>query len=150
MAVDTDNRSPEQISLTRFLRERLRRRLDSEHEQAFLRVVIVFILAAYYFTLAALGNFTTPALAWGFYWALGYLLLSLVYVGLILAWPHISPPRRLAAMVTDFATLTAMMHWGARPARRSICFTSGLPSATASASAIAIWPPRPWSARPAC
>jgi two-component system sensor histidine kinase RpfC len=112
MAVDTDNRSPEQISLTRFLRERLRRRLDSEHEQAFLRVIIVFILAAYYFTLAALGNFTTPALAWGFYWALGYLLLSLVYVGLILAWPHISPPRRLAAMVTDFATLTAMMHWG--------------------------------------
>jgi two-component system sensor histidine kinase RpfC len=112
MAADTDNRNPEQISLTRFLRERLRRRQDSEHEQAFVRVVIVLILAAYYLILAALSDFTIPAYSWGFYWASGYLVLSLVYVALILAWPHISPPRRLAAMVTDFATLTALMHWG--------------------------------------
>jgi two-component system sensor histidine kinase RpfC len=112
MAADTDNRASEQISLTRFLRDRLRRRQDSEHEQAIVRVVIVFILAAYYFTLSALNDFSLPAYNWGFYWASGYLALSLVYVGLILAWPNISPPRRLAAMVTDFATLTALMHWG--------------------------------------
>ncbi|MGH6938551.1 MAG: hypothetical protein ACREE8_05895, partial [Hypericibacter sp.] len=112
MAADTDNRNPEQISLTRFLRERLRRRQDSEHEQAIVRVVIVLILAAYYLILSALHDFAAPAFSWGFYWAAGYLVISLVYVALILAWPHISPPRRLVAMVTDFATLTALMHWG--------------------------------------
>ena len=78
MAADTDNRNPEQISLTRFLRERLRRRQDSEHEQAFVRVVIVLILAAYYLILAVLNDFTVPSFSWGFYWASGYLVLSLV------------------------------------------------------------------------
>ena len=55
MAADTDNRTSEQISLTRFLRERLRLRQDSEHEQAFVRVVIFLIL-------------DIPALVWLLVW----------------------------------------------------------------------------------
>jgi two-component system sensor histidine kinase RpfC len=112
MTPDADNDVREQVSLTRFLRERLRRRQDSEHEQAIVRVVIVGILAVYFLALSSLGDFADQDYLKGLYWALGYFVLSCCYVALIVAWPHVSPPRRLTAMITDFATLTALMHWG--------------------------------------
>jgi len=113
MAVETEAEQPnEPRSLTRILKARLGARRDSEHEQAIIRVVIVVILAVYYYFLALGENFTVPGLVNGLYWALGYLVMSIVGVGCIVAWPQVSPPRRLLYMVTDMATLAALMHWG--------------------------------------
>src|SRR5262245_49268381 len=95
-----------------FVRQRLRGRLDSEHEQAIVRIIIVAVLVTYYATLAWLHDFSEPRFAWGARWAAGYLLVSIVYVGLIVAEPGISPARRLTACVTDFATLAVLLHWG--------------------------------------
>src|SRR5579871_1576376 len=94
------------------LRRRLKGRADSEHEQAIVRIVIVFILAAYYLTLDIAHGFGEPRFGWGALWAAGYLVLSVVYVGMIVARPAISPPRRIAAMITDMTTLSALMYFG--------------------------------------
>ncbi|MGD9743263.1 MAG: ATP-binding protein [Dongiaceae bacterium] len=94
------------------LKARFKDRTDSEHEQAIIRVVIVLILAIYYFFLAYGAEFADPGFLKGLYWSLGYLALSVVGVGLIVAWPQVSPARRLAFMITDMATLAALMHWG--------------------------------------
>jgi two-component system sensor histidine kinase RpfC len=95
-----------------FLRGRLRGRPDSEHEQAIVRIVIVALLALYYFILAWAHGFAEMRFAWGAIWAAVYLFVSVFYVGLIAARPGISPARRLTAMVTDFATLAVLLHWG--------------------------------------
>ena len=65
------------------LRRRLKGRADSEHEQAIVRVVIVFILAAYYLSLDLAYGFSESRFGWGALWAAGYLVLSVVYVGMI-------------------------------------------------------------------
>src|SRR5579871_6257778 len=54
------------------LRRRLKGRADSEHEQAIVRIVIVFILAAYYLTLDIAHGFGEPRFGWGALWALMY------------------------------------------------------------------------------
>src|SRR5262249_36502814 len=77
-----------------------------------VRIIIVAVLVTYYATLAWLHDFSEPRFAWGALWAAGYLLVSIVYVGLIVAEPGISPARRLTACVTDFATLAVLLHWG--------------------------------------
>jgi len=94
------------------LRRRLKGRADSEHEQAIVRIVIVFILAAYYLSLDFAHGFSESRFGWGALWAAGYLVLSIVYVGMIVARPAISPPRRIAAMITDMTTLSALMYFG--------------------------------------
>ena len=94
------------------VRRRLRGRADSEHEQAIVRIVIVFILAAYYLTLDIVHGFGEARFGWGALWAAGYLVLSVVYVAMIVARPAISPPRRIAAMITDMTTLSALMYFG--------------------------------------
>jgi two-component system sensor histidine kinase RpfC len=91
--------------------KRLRDRPDSEHEQAIVRLVLVFILGAY---LSIVGGLT--AFDHGSYWltmivASVYLSLSVVYLALIVIWPAPSPVRRLAAMVTDMTTLGLVMHF---------------------------------------
>jgi two-component system sensor histidine kinase RpfC len=94
------------------IRRRLKGRADSEHEQAIVRVVIVFILAAYFFALDVTHDFGESRFGWGALWALGYLVLSVGYVAMIVARPGISPPRRIAAMITDMTTLSVLMYLG--------------------------------------
>ena len=112
MASDADIEPSQPQSLSGLLKARLHRRQDSEHEQAIIRVVIVAILATYYFFLAQGADFAPGGFMDGLYWALGYLVLSVIGVGCIVAWPGVSPPRRLVYMVTDMATLSVLMHWG--------------------------------------
>ena len=112
MASDADIEPRQPQSLSGLLKARLHRRQDSEHEQAIIRVVIVAILATYYFFLAQSADFASGGFMDGLYWALGYLVLSVIGVGCIVAWPGVSPPRRLVYMVTDMATLSVLMHWG--------------------------------------
>ncbi|MBL8658275.1 MAG: response regulator [Rhodospirillales bacterium] len=91
---------------------RLRRRKDSEHEQALVRIVIVAILFAYVDapTILHIGaRPSSPVLVW-----LGgaYPVLSLLIFALILLHPAPSRARRATAMVTDFAVLSGFMHLG--------------------------------------
>lgn len=95
----------------RRLFQRLRRRQDSEHEQALVRVAIVGLLFAYV-SVAALGAAAGPAIALLVCLGAAYFALSLVYVALIVAWPSPSPVRRVAAMVTDFAVLSGFLYLG--------------------------------------
>lgn len=96
----------------RAIANRLKNRPDSEHEQAIVRVAIVAILALYFHFLDIQGDFRDPGIYKGFVFALGYLVLSVVYLTLIVIWPQKAVVRRLTAMVTDFATLSFLMHWG--------------------------------------
>ena len=88
-----------------FVRQRLQGRPDSEHEQAIVRIVIVALASAYFLVLDWVHNFSDPHFVWGTLLTAGYLLLSTVYLGLIVAEPGISPVRRLIAMVTDMAMI---------------------------------------------
>ena len=93
------------------LSKRLRDRPDSEHEQAIVRLGMVFFLGAY---LSIIGNLTP--FDHGSYWltmivASAYLTLSVVYIALICIWPAPSPIRRLAAMVTDMTTMGLVIHF---------------------------------------
>ncbi|MGF1623384.1 MAG: ATP-binding protein [Alphaproteobacteria bacterium] len=89
----------------------MRERPDSEHEQAIVRLVLVFVLGAYLSIIGSLTPFDH-----GSYWltmivASVYLTLSVVYLALICVWPAPSPLRRLAAMVTDMTTLGLVIHF---------------------------------------
>lgn len=99
-------------SFRNFVAARLANRPDSEHEQAIIRVAIVAILLIY----AISGYLLFPAESEqhikGVSVAASYLVLSCGYLALIVASPGISPVRRLTAMVTDFAVLSALMHFG--------------------------------------
>ncbi len=98
------------------LLERLKQRPDSEHEQAIIRIVIVAFLALYFLVLSLNSE---PAVAEYWYGTLfggAYLVLSLVYFLMIVVRPQKSVVRRLCAMVTDFTTLSLLMHWGGEAA----------------------------------
>ena len=95
---------------------RLRNRADSEHEQAIVRIVIVTLLAVYFFVLTINHSPEEGAFLNGAYFASGYLVLSVIYLALIAIWPQSSPLRRLIAMVTDFITVGMLMFWGSEPA----------------------------------
>ncbi len=113
----TSNREPDRDKLDPpKVLERLRNRPDSEHEQAIIRIVIVAFLACYFLVLSLSSDVTVPAYRYGAYFGCGYLLLSLIYFVLIVVWPQKSVPRRLCAMVTDFTTLSVLMHWGGEAA----------------------------------
>ena len=95
---------------------RVKNRRDSEHEQAIVRLVIVAFLFAYFFLWEQFGATGAADFTACKYIAVTYLALSCIYVVLIVTWPQASPPRRLAAMLTDFATISALMHFGGEEA----------------------------------
>ena len=96
----------------RRLLARLRNRDDSEHEQAIIRFVIVFVAATYFFIISHSTGFSVDDYHYSMAVVTGYLILSVVYIALILISPAKSDLRRLAAMATDFSVLSALMHFG--------------------------------------
>lgn len=101
------------VTLLRSIGRRWKQRPDSEHEQAFIRIVIVSIFAGY----AAFSSAEEGRLDIGLILGVSYLLVSCVYFTASLVWPTtISPVRRLTAMVTDFSMLSAFLHFGGAPA----------------------------------
>ncbi|TVR96114.1 MAG: response regulator [Rhodospirillales bacterium] len=95
-----------------FVAGRFRSRADSEHEQALIRVVITGLLFAYLIFLRAVEDESQSPLTHKEFIVAGYLVLSLVYVGLIVLWPQPSPARRLTAMVSDFTGLSTLLYLG--------------------------------------
>ncbi len=98
--------------LLAFVRERLRHRSDSEHNQAIVRLVIVSLIGAYCLALNQTGVISAAMFVKVGLIAAGYLLLSATYFCLILINPAPSPARRLAAMATDVGTLTLFIDVG--------------------------------------
>ncbi len=90
-----------------WLGRRLRGRPDSEHEQAIVRVVIVALVFAYFAMVPGLDDQVDRAA--GITIAI-YELLSLIYVGWLVAAPGVSPARRLLAMITDFVAMSLLMY----------------------------------------
>jgi two-component system, sensor histidine kinase RpfC len=91
---------------------RLKRRTDSEHEQAIIRVVIVALVFFYLFFLRTVGNYESEVVS-NELWVLGaYLIVSCLYVALIVLHPAASPARRLTAMLTDIGVTSIVLHFG--------------------------------------
>ncbi|MEZ5666640.1 MAG: ATP-binding protein [Alphaproteobacteria bacterium] len=90
---------------------KLRERPDSEHEQAIVRLVLVFVLWAYLSVIGNLTPFEHGSYLLTMIVAGVYLALSVVYLALIWIRPQPSPLRRLAAMVTDMTTLGLVIHF---------------------------------------
>jgi two-component system sensor histidine kinase RpfC len=95
----------------RALAVRLRARPDSEHEQALIRIVIVAALFAL-MSAGSGGTVVSPEHRAGALLAGGYLAVSIAYFLCTVIAPQASPTRRLIAMVTDFATTSAFLHFG--------------------------------------
>ena len=91
---------------------RLKNRPDSEHQQSIIRLAIVTIAVLYFLFLHTEAEFREPSVWVGFLFVSGYLLLSIAYIAAIVIRPQKSVIRRLAAMVTDFATMSELMHLG--------------------------------------
>jgi len=88
------------------LRERLKARVDSEHEQAILRIVIVsLVLVLMGFTYSSDGA-SLGALALGL--VADLVLAVALFVG-ICVWPAPSVPRRITGMLADAGTATFVM-----------------------------------------
>jgi two-component system sensor histidine kinase RpfC len=99
----------------RWLVKRLRSRADSEHEQALVRVSFGLIILAYCaFLWASHGTKPTadPAVYYPTVISVGYLVLSWVIFGLIVAYPGVSVTRRAFGMVLDNSALTGFMLFG--------------------------------------
>lgn len=89
------------------LRERLADRPDTEHEQAIIRAMIVFIVLLYYTVLDVMRPADHPPV--------GYLTITLYEATalLILAWiavqPAPSPPRRILGILGDLGAISVLM-----------------------------------------
>ena len=91
---------------------RLEGRPDSEHQQSIIRLTIVALAVLYFLFLHTGAEFREPSVWAGFLFVSGYLVLSIAYIAAIVIRPQKSVSRRLAAMVTDFAIMSALMHLG--------------------------------------
>lgn len=78
-------------------KERLRKRPDSEHEQAIIRVVLVTIVFAWFFYFDFRFAYQISAT---------YLLLSFLLIGWITISPNINPIRRIIGAISDMAAIS--------------------------------------------
>jgi diguanylate cyclase (GGDEF)-like protein len=101
--------TPVDRSLFSALRESLARRSDSEHGQAFIRIVIVSIIWIYIFFMGADEKLTAYQHQALFF--ISYCFLAAVGIfTLIIIRPQISPTRRLLAMALDFGATSYLMY----------------------------------------
>lgn len=91
------------------LRERLAQRPDSEHGQAFIRIVIASIGWLYVFLFDASGKLTANQ-HHVLYLVIFIFLASVGIFTLIIIWPQVSPTRRLLGMLFDFGLTSYFMY----------------------------------------
>lgn len=101
--------TPVQRTLFTSLHERLAQRPDSEHGQAFIRIVIVSIIWLYIFLMGADEKLTVyQHQAFLF---ISYCLLAAVGIfTLIIIWPQASPSRRVLTIMLDFGAASYLMY----------------------------------------
>lgn len=98
--------------LLRTVRRRLANRPDSEHEQAFIRIVVVGLLATYFGILTLSQGPDAPPFLVGTIFALAYIVLACGYIGWIVAEPGVVRVRRVLGMITDQTTLSVLIFIG--------------------------------------
>jgi two-component system sensor histidine kinase RpfC len=96
------------VTAVKSFRRRFEGRLDSEHEQAFVRLIFgigLFLYFLYYvlFTDLSEKNENASFVVWV---TVGFILVSIGIITHIAAYPQISPPRRLLAATLDSGTVT--------------------------------------------
>lgn len=97
----------------RWVRARLRKRPDTEHEQMFNRLVLGTLTLAYLCVAVAFGNAGAAEMLrkTGFVFAFGY-VFTFAMSALILYRPGMSPARRLAGMLFDVTSFSYCLHIG--------------------------------------
>jgi two-component system sensor histidine kinase RpfC len=89
-----------EISWLSKVKEYLRKRPDSEHEQAIIRVAIVSMVFAWFF-------YFDHAIAYKV--AIGYMLVSFLLIVWIIASPTINPVRRIVGATGDMAAISTVL-----------------------------------------
>ena len=103
------NVSPVHRGMFSSLCERLAQRADSEHGQAFIRIVIACIVLLYLLFINTRGSLTTGQ--HHILFVISFALLVAVGIfALIVIHPQASLTRRLVAMMLDFGTLSYFMY----------------------------------------
>ena len=103
------NVTPFHQSMFAFLRQRLAQRTDSEHGQAFIRIVIAGIGLLYVLFFDTSGKLTADQ-HHVLYLVFFIFLASVGIFALIVIWPQASPTRRLLGMVFDFGLTSYFMY----------------------------------------
>ena len=97
------------------IKERLRGRPDSEHEQVLVRIAMGLIILAYCaFLIFDAGSqwYQDRAIRFSLFITLIYLFVSTAIFLHLLARPAVCEPRRYVAMVTDMTALGAYLFYG--------------------------------------
>ncbi len=95
----------------RHILDRFRGRADSEHEQAFVRLVIVSLVAVYLGVLEVAGAGASGDRVVTVVSIAVYVTVSLGFIAWIAADPDPNPARRLLGMVADIAITSFAMYW---------------------------------------
>ena len=103
--------SPASI-LVSFVRERLARRPDSEHEQALIRIVIVSMIFGYFHTGYFASDLSATSLQTSRFLAGLSLVVSITLFGAIVAWPLESVIRRLTGILHDMTAISGAIYFG--------------------------------------
>ncbi len=91
----------------RSLRRRFSGRLDSEHEQAFVRLVIGILLFFYFFEFSLHSDSQGENWDLNFTWVMGlFIVASIILIIHIAVYPRVSPARRLIGAALDSGTIT--------------------------------------------
>ena len=92
------------------LRNRLANRPDSEHGQALVRVVLVGLVYGYLVLASVFGHLQDTATGeHALLLTQGYLMYAMANLGLIIANPLVSVPRRVVGAIADAAALSSCL-----------------------------------------
>lgn len=90
----------------------LKKRPDSEHEQACIRIIIVAIVLIYFLISSALKpHIASQSISYGLYWLLFYALCAGLIFAHIVFKPAINPRRRLLAIIGDMSSISMMLYF---------------------------------------
>ena len=106
----TDDIQP--MNPVKWLKQRLRHREDSEHEQIIVRMAFYVVILLHMAIVAAVGSEHTGSVQSSIFLAIGGLVVSLLFFAHILVWPGRSIPRRGIAMLCDTLGMSVFLYVG--------------------------------------
>jgi two-component system sensor histidine kinase RpfC len=97
-----------------WIRQRLRTRADTEHEQALIRVIIGALVATHFGVGELLARRAGAVPGYGYLLGLLFLAIAIAYLIAVAAWPRVSPARRTVGATIDIGFISgALLHTGA-------------------------------------
>ena len=106
----TDDIQP--LTPLKWLKQRLRHREDSEHEQIIVRIAFYVVILLHMAIVAAVGTEHPNSIESLIFLAFGGLGVSLIFFAHILVWPGRSIPRRAIAMLCDTGGMSVFLYFG--------------------------------------